>query len=190
MDQVSELFNRVQTGVQPYTGLGTAATAVASGALALYKWGGRALHWRWPGSEIWGSDAVMLPRIDDSRQAWQGGVHDRWTTYQPQAAGMWYRLDLGRVVQVDRIVFDHARSFKDYPSVFQLDVSVDGEQLTTTRHDGPIDVTLKKTTPVRYVRVTIVEPQKDTSMYNAVHWWSIHDIRIYERRAPFWVASI
>lgn len=148
---------------------------------------------QWPGREDWGAFAsveiygdgklVNLPEY-----AYSGGIRTRWTTMGPQRKGMGFKLDMARPRTIQSVVFDQASSFNDFPARYKLRLSHDGQEWTEIRGDGP---TSTKFPPqkVRYVEAVVEEPRLKED--GATNWWSIHDIKVVERRLRGqWTAEI
>lgn len=154
----------------------------------------RLFRWKWPGREAWGANtqiealALTGQLVNPARLAYTGGVAQRWTSQGPQRGGMWYNLDMARPRTIQRVVFDQGRSFDDYPKRYRLALSPDGQDWITFDGEGPIDTSFEATI-VRFIRLTILEP--NTRPDGTPWWWSIHDIKIHERRLKgLWVAEI
>lgn len=190
--------------LQPYF---IALGATGSFLIGSYVWGARVFRRIWPGREKWGADGIMLDQLtlssrlptgqvvsqqvsNPASNAYTGGIASRWTTYAPQAPGMWFRLDLGQIAIVTRIEFDHGRSFEDYPEEWAMEVSPDGTNWIMFKGAGRIDRQLSPRS-IRFIKVTITRPHGGREGHPSPYWWSIHDIRIHqERLAGYWTAII
>ena len=188
VDALFSLFQALPIYAQLVVALGVILGAIAS----VLKWGGKVLQRMWPGREIWGADGNVIDppgEPNSAVNAYTGGIATRWTTWTPQYEGMYFRLDLGRVATIERVAFEHARSFEDYPEGYSMDLSSDGSQWETKQGGGPIDQSFAPM-PIRYIRVTITKPHRERAKVQP-YWWSIHNIKVYERRLwGLWVKPI
>jgi hypothetical protein len=116
-------------------------------------------------------------------QAYDGYPETRWTTMRPMQPGDWYRLDLGEVRAVRRIVLDSANSPGDYPRGYRVEVSADAQEWCQVATATETETTARQVTGIvtvdfppasaRYLRVT------QLGRHQAL-FWSIHELYVYE----------
>lgn len=104
----------------------------------------------------------------------------RWTTGKQQSNGMFFQIDLKKVMPVDRIqmVTEHARaSTNDHPRLFDVWVSNDGVSWSRLSANnigndfGTTEIFLNKhnTRHIKIVQTGSVQKW----------WWSIHDLKVF-----------
>ncbi len=72
--------------------------------------------------------AAASHQAEDARNAIDHTPATIWQTGMPQAAGMWFQVDLGRVETVGKIRIGLGRNITDYPRGYQVELSRDGRQ--------------------------------------------------------------
>lgn len=104
-----------------------------------------------------------------------GDVTSAWTTGADQTPGQTFTLDLGRGVDVSRVLFDSGAAYaEDYPESYAVHGSTDGSSWTKVASGHGTNrvttVDLWTATHMRYLRI---EQTGDKS-----RWWSISEIAI------------
>ena len=125
----------------------------------------------------------------DCLKAIDGDMETRWSTQCSQEPGMYYGLDLGKVVEVCGIRSYHGKSKTEYPRKYEITVSLDGENWENVNyfHSGPYywaGFTLLKMghsqgrielgfPPIlaRYIKMI-------KTGYNPAYYWSIHELEV------------
>jgi hypothetical protein len=127
-------------------------------------------RWSATASHAGGAAGLAFDRSDSTR----------WTTMEPQAAGMWFRLDLGQAETFDRIVLDTMGSPYDYPRRASIETSMNGDawqplvsrdRVEAEPEPALLDLRFAPTT-ARYLRIT-------QSGRSDAWWWSIYELRLY-----------
>ncbi len=118
---------------------------------------------------------------DDAHQAWDARLRTAWNTRSvKQKPGMWFRLDMGSVRQIERVVLVHPTS--QQPRGYLVQVSTDGQdwQQVGRKDDnwGMLDVAFQPAA-ARYVRV-------ETTNSSAYQPWGIAEFVVW-RSAPAWL---
>ncbi|WP_220136715.1 discoidin domain-containing protein [Streptomyces himalayensis] len=99
----------------------------------------------------------------------------RWSIGAPQAAGQWFKADIGSRQWFNHLVLDSGTSTNDYPRGFTVEVSDDNTTWRTIANgEGTNAVTTVNfpITQARYIRVTLTKA--------AGSWWSIAELRVFE----------
>jgi putative heme-binding domain-containing protein len=105
-----------------------------------------------------------------------------WTTGEPQQPGMWYEIELPRLVALGEVMIESlAQGFGPgtHPRGYKLQASADGTTWGTAvaegKGNGPtLRVALAKPVEARALRVTLTAPAADRSA------WTVHRVRLYE----------
>ena len=155
--------------------------------LVLFQAAGSSERYRPLSSSGWRAEASA-----NSREAWKaidGRMATRWTSGSPQVPGLWYRLDLGRPLTINRIRLRLGESLRDFPRDLETYFSVngrdwlkaeplnspvywDGEHLFRERPAGETDLVFPDTS-VRYIEFR--QQGRDPTYY-----WSIYEIELYQ----------
>ena len=175
------------SGTSSFTNISFASTAARFIRItitgAANKW------WSIGDISVYNSRAGLLPRNAGSvsasttgdgtsaSAAWDGRVESRWTTGVPQAAGQWFRVDLGSARTFTAIELNSGSSSGDFPRGYTVQVSNDGSTWgaavangSGTSHQTRIAT---GTQTARYIRVQL------TSAW-AANWWTVGDVRVYD----------
>lgn len=121
--------------------------------------------------------------------AGDGKLTTRWTSETPQATGIFFQVDLGKMKKVSRIRLLLGDSRNDFPRGYLVQTSADGRDWssldqplnplplhwtgeTILQGSGDLDLRFSPT-PMRYLK--IVQTGKDPVFY-----WSIHEIEVFE----------
>ncbi|WP_029723401.1 discoidin domain-containing protein [Salinispora cortesiana] len=111
-----------------------------------------------------------------ANQAVDGDPGTRWTTGAAQAAGEWYRVDLGAGSWFNHIMIDAgADSPGDQPRRFNVEISNDGSSWTTIATGlgtGQVTTVNVPITQARYLRLRLTG--------GTANWWSIAELRVFE----------
>lgn len=120
-------------------------------------------------------NAAGVPLAFDSAPA------TRWSSATLMQPGMWFQLDMGRVVEVARVLMDAGDFPEDYPRGYNLLASEDGEHWRVAGGDerasehqaaGRLYVTLEPALRARYLK--IVQTGRDDR-----HFWSISELKVF-----------
>ncbi len=142
-------------------------------------------HKVWEGRKNWSATCTYPLREQypdsDVNRAFSGNNRLRWSTMRPQEVDVFYTLDISKQRKIVSVAFDSGVSLFHYPAKFELMTFNDKHQIVhIINADGPINCELKPNKPIRLINVKIIEVQK---MENGNIWhWSIHDIKLKERR--------
>lgn len=124
---------------------------------------------------------------DKVKYAYDNNIDTRWDTGHLQTPGMWFLLDLGKVVNLARISLCLGRSPDDYPRGVKLEVSedsIDWREVELELCYPKFIIDLMKDasnrkfnldfnpTEARYIRISVTEE-------HIMFYWSIHEIEIY-----------
>ena len=131
---------------------------------------------------------------DKVNRALDGNLMTRWASGTPQVPGMYFQLDLGKVVEITRVVLELGDSPYDYPRGYSLSTSLDGESWRNiiiskanwaALHWGKFHPVMEEENTkfeiyfephlVRFVKLN------QTGSHNA-HWWSIHEIKLFGQK--------
>lgn len=105
--------------------------------------------------------------------ALDGNLTTRWAANAEQAPGQWFQLDLGKTVQLGKLVLEEHTT--DYPRGYRAYVSQNALDWTCVDEGvGKVDMTAidLKNQSFRYVRL------EQTQTVN--NWWGIHEIYFFE----------
>lgn len=145
----------------------------------------RFVKWKWPGREDWHALATQSTGGGERNpaNAFSGGIRTRWTSGEPQREGMWFQLDMGRIRTITKITFDWGNSINNFPKRYHLKISAQGDTWEDHELDDSLSFVIPQATATRYVRLEIIEPRvRGPEEHQQAYWWSIHDIKVYERR--------
>ena len=116
------------------------------------------------------SQADLFSAID-------GNPGTRWSTNRRQTDGQYFQIDMNEQATFGRIVLDTTGSDDDYPREYEVSVSSDGSSFTTiaaaTAPDSDITEINFTNQTARFIRI-------DQNGSDNRHWWSIHEINVYE----------
>ena len=125
----------------------------------------------------------------DCGKAIDGDMESRWATQCSQEPGMYYGLDLGRVVEVCGVRLYHGKTKDEYPRKYEIAVSQNGENWKNVNyfHSGPYywtGFTLLKmghsqgkieigfpSISARYIKII-------QTGYDPAYYWSIHELEV------------
>lgn len=96
-----------------------------------------------------------------------GDPGTRWSSGEPQAAGQWIALELGKPTTLDRLELRSVPG--DMP--LELELELDGAsvaQTTSTPAPGVLDLVLEQPTSASSARIVIVTPSGN--------WWSVLEL--------------
>jgi hypothetical protein len=118
---------------------------------------------------------------DDAHEAIDARLQTAWTTRSvKQKPGMWFKLDMGSVRPIERVVLEHPRS--QQPRGYLVQASADGQNwFEIGRSDdnwGRLDVQ-SEPVAVRYLRV-------ETTNSSPYHPWGITEFVVW-RSSPAWM---
>ncbi len=117
---------------------------------------------------------------DSPANSIDGNLVSRWSTGGSQANGQWFQMDMGTVNTFNKVVLNAVNSANDYPRGYQVTVSNDGLNWSTSVATGPgSSVTTSGTTTItfaaqaaRYIRITQTGSASGT-------YWSIDEFNVY-----------
>lgn len=106
-----------------------------------------------------------------------GNVGTRWTTGAPQASGQTFTLNLGSVVNVNKVLLDAGpTSASDFPVAYQMWLSTDGTNYTEYA-DGMGNGRITTILPWMGVNAQYVKIIQTGA--SATQWWSIAGLSVY-----------
>ncbi|MFN8453863.1 MAG: discoidin domain-containing protein [Anaerolineae bacterium] len=110
---------------------------------------------------------------DNLTQALDKNPYTRWSSRQPQQAGMWFQIDLGEARPVGHLRLDNELSPRDFPRSYAVKLSTDGQTWVKVAenplNDRPLDVAFSPQ-QTRFIRVELTGDD--------AAWWSIHEVEI------------
>jgi hypothetical protein len=133
-------------------------------------------------AEAWaGADASHY--ADDVGQALDARLLTAWNTRNvKQKPGMWFKLDMGSLRRIERVVLEHPQN--QLPRGYFVKVSADGQDWQEVgRNDdnwGKLDVSFDPVM-VRYVHV-------ETTNASPSHPWGIAEFTVW-RSSPIWLVG-
>lgn len=104
-----------------------------------------------------------------------GNDGTRWSSGANQAAGQWFKADLGSNQWFNHIVMDSGASTNDYPRDYIVEVSTDNANWRTVANGegtGAVVAVNFSIVEARYIRVTLKKA--------STSWWSISEFRVFE----------
>ena len=107
--------------------------------------------------------------------ALDGNMNTRFSTNEPQAAGMYFEVDLGSVQSFDELAMFAPNSPNAYARGYSVDVSDNGSSWTTVTScsgTSASEVVRFPTQSARYVKVVLTAA-------NSSYWWSIDEFYLY-----------
>jgi len=116
----------------------------------------------------------VLSGGDNVLQAADGNPVTRWSSHAAQQPGMWFEIDLKKLVWVNALILDNAASPNDYPRGYAVFFSVDRahwmEVARNERNSGPLDISFNRQC-ARYIKI-------EQTGHSDTWWWSIHEIHV------------
>jgi hypothetical protein len=113
---------------------------------------------------------------DDPGNALDGVLTTRWSTGASQANGQWFQVDMGTVNAFNKIVLNEANSANDYPRGYEVMVSNDGVNWSSSIATGVgtsgVTTITFTTQAARYIRITQTGSAPGT-------FWSIHEFNVF-----------
>jgi len=105
-----------------------------------------------------------------------GNLGTRFDTGTAMVPGMWFQIELPETMEVSGLRLDSAGSALDYPSGFEVAVSVDGKSWSSplVKGQGTQPLTEIYFNGVKAKLIKIVQTGRRPGKY-----WSIHDLQIY-----------
>ena len=113
----------------------------------------------------------------EALRAIDGKTFSRWSTKEPQKAGMTFTLDLRTVRKFTRVVLDSSGS-RDEPREYDLYISNDGQNWGAPvakgeGHAGQTTIDLPRAA-ARFLKIVQNGSTDD-------HWWSINELTLYDK---------
>ncbi len=111
------------------------------------------------------------------KRAFDGDISTRWDSGTYQTSGMWFKVDLGSVYEINRVELDTQTTPEDYPKGCKINISADGENYSTiwemsSPYPMPlIESILSVPQKARYIMFEQIGESQNT-------FWSIHEIRV------------
>ncbi len=119
----------------------------------------------------WNATASASNAGEPPSNALDGVFATRWSSGQPQSAGLSFQIDMGKTQSVESIALDCGSSGGDYPRGYQVFVSDDGNTWGSpiASGQGTSGYTLITFAPqsTRYIKVVLTA--------NSGSWWSIDE---------------
>ena len=114
---------------------------------------------------------------DQAKLAIDGRARSRWTSGGSQEPGQWFQVDLGAVMQLEKIILDATGSPTDSPESYKVFVTEDSSQLGNPVSEGKgvsgkLEIALKGAKG-RYIRIE--QTGKKPGLF-----WSIHEIKVFK----------
>jgi fibronectin type 3 domain-containing protein len=111
----------------------------------------------------------------NASKAIDGTASTRWDTSGPQTPGQWFQINMGSTNSFYKLVLDATASPNDYPRGYQVEVSNDGvnwsSSIATGAGSSAITTITFPSQTARYIRVT--------QTGSAGNYWSIHEFNVY-----------
>jgi hypothetical protein len=105
-----------------------------------------------------------------------GSLSTRFSTDEPQAAGLYFRVDLGSAQAFDELQMDTPGSPNDFARGYAVEVSTNGTTWTTVASctgTGSPEIVSFPAQTAQYVEVAL------TSGNPANWWWSIDEFELF-----------
>jgi glucosylceramidase len=151
--------------------------ALPGGALATFTWpASRALNPAQVPVPLAGALATANPATGTPQAAVDADGSTRWSTGEAQAPGQYLRVDLTRPKVFDRVAVDSGDNVGDYARGLLVQASADGvswRTLATVAGAGQLTTVDVPRTRARYLRIT--------STGTSGSWWSVADLRLYQK---------
>jgi len=103
-----------------------------------------------------------------------GNASTRWATGANQSTGQWFQVDMGTTNTFYQIVLDTTTSGGDYPRSYQVQISNDGVNWSSsiTNGSGAVVTTIAFSNRIaRFIRVT--------QTGNSGPWWSVYEFNVF-----------
>ena len=116
----------------------------------------------------------------DVNKAVDGDGNSRWSSAAPQAAGMWFQIELPAASDVAGVVLDCKASANDYPRGYKVELSNDGSAWDPPiaqgeGHNSVTDVQFPRNGKARFIRITqTVDPKPNEGK----NFWSINELQV------------
>ena len=123
----------------------------------------------------WSATASSTEGGGSPANAIDGNVGTRWSSGAAQAAGQWYKVDLGTSQWFNHVIVDAGTSTGDYPREYIVETSIDNTNWTTIangRGSGQVTTVNVPMTQARYLRMTLTA--------GVGSWWSVAELRVFE----------
>lgn len=111
----------------------------------------------------------------DLNKAIDGDPTTRWSTNEPQKSDQWFKIDLGYVAEVNKIVLDTTASPGDYPREYSVFISKNGKTW-----DGPV-LKGKGNDPVTELNLNAAKTRFikiEQTGHDDGLFWSIHELKV------------
>src|SRR5207237_409438 len=110
-----------------------------------------------------------------------GNPNTRFDTRTSQTPGMWFLIELQQQTTLTGLELDAAKSPRDYPRGYKVELSSDGkawdQPVAVGKGENPVTDIFFPPTPARFVRIT------ETGAVNGL-FWSIHELELFEAAPP------
>ncbi len=127
------------------------------------------------GRNAWtGSTNAHPAKADAAANAFDGNDRTRFSTGEYQAAGLYFRVDLGSKKTFNQVSMNVPGSPTDYARAFVVEVSGNGTSWSTVANctgSGPDETVSFPEHSARYVQVVLTTGVK--------YWWSIDEFNLY-----------
>jgi mono/diheme cytochrome c family protein/glucose/arabinose dehydrogenase len=114
-----------------------------------------------------------------------GNGNTRYETKTSQRPGMWLQIELPQETQLAGIVLDAAKSPRDFPRGYKVEVSVDGtswKSAATGKGDSAVTDINFPASKAKFVRIT------QTGAVNGL-FWSVHELKLLAPGKPLTLAK-
>ncbi|HEX7735524.1 MAG TPA: discoidin domain-containing protein [Ktedonobacteraceae bacterium] len=119
----------------------------------------------------WNASASVSHDGEPASNALDSVFTTRWSSGQPQAAGLWFQVDMGKTQSFSSIALDCGASGGDYPRGYQVFVSNDGSTwgnpIASGQGSGGYTVITFPQQSARYIKVVLTA--------GTGSWWSIDE---------------
>lgn len=120
-------------------------------------------------------------KADAAKAAFDGDLNSRFDTGASQAPGMWFQIELPEAATLSGIQLDSAKSPRDYPRGYKVELSIDGTTWGTPVAAGKgssavTDIAFKPT-KAKFVRIS------QTGAVDGL-FWSIHEMQLLQPPIP------
>ena len=116
----------------------------------------------------------------DTGKAVDGDGNSRWSSGAPQAAGMWFQIELPAVTDVAGVVLDCKAAASDYPRGYKVELSNDGSAwdppiLQGEGRNGVTDLQFPRTVKAKFIKIT---QTVDLKPNEGKSFWSINELQV------------
>jgi fibronectin type 3 domain-containing protein len=122
----------------------------------------------------WGASASV--NSSSASSAIDGNITTRWSTGGSQSPGQWFQVDMRTTNALYKLILDAASSTSDYPRGYQVQVSNDGVNWSSSVATGvgasALTTIIFTSQTARYIRVT----QTGSTTGN---YWSLYEFNVY-----------